>query len=145
MIARTDQAMRDAKADGWRSVRRRLYDLPPRLRTIVLDRYHGSSLPRESGPLPEPDRRVRELSAKSGRSVLPKRGSDLAGSGRRQFKGVKGPLAGLGGTYREGTAHITHTCGRIAHCILWTFFATKRSPKWYHSAKIALSFVNTMR
>ncbi len=51
LIARTDQAMRDAKADGWRSVRRRLYDLPPRLRAIVLDRYHSSSMPRESGTI----------------------------------------------------------------------------------------------
>ncbi len=95
--------------------------------------------------LPEPVRRVRELSAKSGRSVLPKRGSDLAGCGNDQFQGVNGPLAVLGGTYPEGTAHITHTCGRIECCIISSFFAAKRSPKWYHSAKIALSFANTMR
>lgn len=51
LIARTDQRMRDFEARHWRNVRKRLYDLPARLRAMVLARYHGGRMPRESGTL----------------------------------------------------------------------------------------------
>lgn len=51
LIARTDQKMRDMSARHWRDFRKRLYDLPARLRTQVLARYHGGRMPRASGTL----------------------------------------------------------------------------------------------
>lgn len=51
LIERTDQKMRDLDASQWRAVRKRLYDLPSRLRAVVLARYHGGRMPREAGTL----------------------------------------------------------------------------------------------